>query len=175
MEHEDLLSTIKTRRSCRVYSPRKVEQEKLDKVIEAGIYAPTGMNKQCTIFLAIQDEKTLERLSRLNASIMGRDGDPFYGAKTVIVVLAKKDSHTYIYDGSLAAGYMLLEADALGLASCWIHRAKECFESEEGKAILKEAGINDEVEGIANIILGYDGETDPKPHAKSSEGRIFKL
>jgi nitroreductase len=175
MERENLFNVIKTRHSCRAYSSRKVEEEKLDKVIEAGIYAPTGMNKQCTIFLAIQDEKTVQRLSRLNASIMGRDGDPFYGAKTVVVVLAKKESRTYLYDGSLAAGYMLLEADALGLASCWIHRAKESFESEEGKAILKEAGITDEVEGIANIILGYDDETNPKPHAKSSEGRIFKL
>ena len=175
MDSNELTSLIKARHSCRNFTDRKVEEEKIDQVIQAGIDAPTGMNRQETIFLAITDPSTVEELSRLNASIMGRSGDPFYGAKTVIVVLAKKQARTYVYDGAIASAYMLLEAESLGLGACWIHRAKESFLTLEGKNILKRAGIKDEVEGIANIILGYEAENDAKPHAKSSEGRIFKI
>ena len=175
MDSNELLELIKKRHSCRNYSDKKVEEEKIDQVIQAGIDAPTGMNKQETIFLAITDEKVIADLSRLNASIMGRQGDPFYGAKTVIVVLAKKQARTYVYDGAIASAYMLLEAEALGLGACWIHRAKESFSTLEGKAILKRAGITEEVEGISNIILGYEAENDAKPHLKTSEGRIFKI
>lgn len=175
MDSNELLELIKKRHSCRNYSDKKVEEEKIDQVIQAGIDAPTGMNKQETVFLAITDEKVIADLSRLNASIMGRQGDPFYGAKTVIVVLAKKQARTYVYDGAIASAYMLLEAEALGLGACWIHRAKESFSTLEGKAILKRAGITEEVEGISNIILGYEAENDAKPHLKTSEGRIFKI
>ena len=175
MNNTELLELIKKRHSCRAYSDKKVEQEKIDQVIQAGIDAPTGMNRQETIFLAITDEKVIADLSRINASIMGRQGDPFYGAKTVIVVLAKKQARTYVYDGAIASAYMLLEAEALGLGACWIHRAKESFSTLEGKAILKRAGITEEVEGISNIILGYEAENDAKPHLKTSEGRIFKI
>lgn len=175
MNEKELLELMSKRHSCRNYSDQKVEQEKIDKVIEAGVLAPTGMNRQETIFLAIQDEATIKELSELNASIMGRPGDPFYGAKAVVVVLAKKQARTYLYDGSIAAAYMLLEAEALGLGACWIHRAKESFDLPEGKAILRKAGIKDEVEGIANIILGYESENDAKPNQKSKNGRIFNL
>lgn len=175
MDSNELLELIKRRHSCRNYSDKEVEQEKIDQVIQAGINAPTGMNRQETIFLAITDEKAIADLSRLNASIMGRRGDPFYGAKAVIVVLAKKQASTYVYDGAIASAYMLLEAEALGLGACWIHRAKESFNTPEGKAILERAGILDEVEGISNIVLGYEEKNDAKPHLKTSEGRIFKL
>lgn len=174
MDSNELLELIKKRHSCRNYSDKKVEQEKIDQVIQAGIDAPTGMNRQETIFLAITDEKMIEKLSRLNASIMGRPGDPFYGAKAVIVVLAKKQARTYVYDGAIASAYMLLEAEALSLGACWIHRAKESFMTLEGQEILKAAGINEDVEGIANIILGYEGG-EANIHSKSSEGRIFKI
>ena len=175
MNNTELLELIKKRHSCRAYSDKKVEQEKIDQVIQAGIDAPTGMNRRETIFLAITDEKVITDLSRINASIMGRQGDPFYGAKTVIVVLAKKQARTYVYDGAIASAYMLLEAEALGLGACWIHRAKESFSTLEGKAILKRAGITEEVEGISNIILGYEAENDAKPHMKSAQGRVFKI
>ena len=107
----------------------------IDKIVEAGLYAPSGMGRQSVIIIAITDKDTRDRLSSLNASIMGSDGDPFYGAPAVLVVLADKTRPTYIYDGSLAMGNMMLAAKALGLGSCWIHRAKEEFESEEGKGV----------------------------------------
>ena len=151
----DTLTTLKTRRSCRAYKPDHVEEEKLNAIIEAGTYAATGMGKQSPIILVIKDQAIRDQLAKLNAAAMGMDIDPFYGAPELLVVLANKAMPTYIYDGSLVMGNMMNAAADLGVASCWIHRAKEEFESKEGKAILKQLGIEGDYEGIGNLILGY--------------------
>jgi len=151
----DTLTTLKTRRSCRAYKPDHVEEEKLNAIIEAGTYAATGMGKQSPIILVIKDQAVRDQLTKLNAAAMGMDIDPFYGAPELLVVLANKAMPTYIYDGSLVMGNMMNAAADLGVGSCWIHRAKEEFESEEGKAILKQLGIEGDYEGIGNLILGY--------------------
>jgi len=151
----DTLTTLKTRRSCRAYKPDHVEEEKLNAILEAGTYAATGMGKQSPIILVIKDQAIRDQLAKLNAAAMGMDIDPFYGAPELLVVLANKAMPTYIYDGSLVMGNMMNAAADLGVASCWVHRAKEEFESEEGKAILKQLGIEGDYEGIGNLILGY--------------------
>lgn len=151
----DTLTTLKTRRSCRAYKPEHVEEEKLNAIIEAGTYAATGMGKQSPIILVIKDQAIRDQLAKLNAAAMGMDIDPFYGAPELLVVLANKAIPTYVYDGSLVMGNMMNAAADLGVASCWVHRAKEEFESEEGKAILKQLGIEGDYEGIGNLILGY--------------------
>ena len=151
----DTLTTLKTRRSCRAYKPDHVEEEKLNAIIEAGTYAATGMGKQSPIILVIKDQETRQKLAKLNAAAMGMDIDPFYGAPELLVVLANKAIPTYLYDGSLVMGNMMNAAADLGVASCWVHRAKEEFDSEEGKAILKQLGIEGDYEGIGNLILGY--------------------
>ena len=162
----ETLKTLKTRRSCRAYKADRVEEEKLNAIIEAGTYAPTGMGKQSPIILVIKDQEIRSRLAKINAAAMGMDIDPFYGAPELIVVLADKSMPTYLYDGSLVMGNMLNAAADLGVASCWVHRAKEEFESEEGKEILKELGIEGNYEGIGNLILGYAakpaGEAAPR-------------
>ncbi len=124
------------RRSCRNYSDRPVEAEKLARIIEAGQYAPSGMGRQPVTFVAVTDPATVERLSQLNAQVMGSDGDPFYGAKTVVVVLVDRSVPTHLEDGSLAMGNLLNAAYALGVDSCWIHRAHEVFDSPEGLELL---------------------------------------
>ena len=151
----DTLTTLKTRRSCRAYKPDHVEEDKLNAIIEAGTYAATGMGKQSPIILVIKDQAIRDQLMKLNAAAMGMDIDPFYGAPELLVVLANKAIPTYLYDGSLVMGNMMNAAADLGVASCWVHRAKEEFESKEGKAILKKLGIEGDYEGIGNLILGY--------------------
>ena len=162
----ETLTTLKTRRSCRAYKADRVEEEKLNAIVEAGTYAPTGMGKQSPIILVIKDQEIRNKLAKLNAAAMGMEIDPFYGAPELIVVLADKSMPTYLYDGSLVMGNMLNAAADLGVASCWVHRAKEEFESEEGKAILKKLGIEGDYEGIGNLILGYAakpaGEAAPR-------------
>lgn len=165
----DVLEKIKTRRSVRKYKSDMIPQETLDKVLEAGTYAATGMGAQSPIIIAVTNKEVRDKLSRLNASVMGTDTDPFYGAPVVLIVLADKSKGTYLYDGSLVMGNLMLAAHELGLGSCWIHRAKEEFESAEGKEILQSLGITGDYEGIGHCILGYaDGpEPDAKPRKES--------
>ena len=159
MAENTVLNAIKTRRSIRKYKSDMIPGEILDQIIEAGTYAATGMNRQSPIIVAVTDRETRDRFSRLNGEIMGTDSDPFYGAPVVLIVLADKSSRNYIYDGSLVMGNLMLAAHALGIGSCWIHRAKQEFERPEGKEILKSLGIEGDYEGIGHCILGYvDGE-----------------
>lgn len=167
--YEDLL----TRRSVRKYSERPVEDEKLDKVLTAGLYAPTGMNNQLPVLVAVRDKATRDKLSRMNAAVMGASGDPFYGAPCVIVVLSDPERMTWVEDGSLVLGNLMNAAHSLGLGSCWIHRAKECFDTPEGKALLRAWGVPENYRGVGNCILGYAAE---EPEAKPRKsGRIIKI
>ncbi len=125
-----------------------------------------------------KDKETIKQLSKMNAEIMGSDTDPFYGAQTVVIVLADKNIPTYLYDGSLVMGNLMNAAEAIGVESCWIHRAKEEFESEEGKAVLKKWGIDGDYEGIGHCVLGYGEKAPLKPrkgiYACSPENSSFK-
>ncbi len=167
------LQLIQDRRSIKRYQPKPVPEDLIEQVISAGLWAPSGMNKQGAIILAITDSEIRNRLSRMNAEIMGVTTDPFYGAPVVLVVLADKSVPTSLYDGSLVMGDMMLAAHALGLGSCWIHRAQEEFATEEGQALLTEAGIKGEYEGVGHCILGYADETRPTPPRR--EGRVYHL
>lgn len=157
----DAMQNLLTRRSVRKYKPDMVPQEKLEKILEAGTYAATGMGRQSPIILAVTDKTMRDKLSKMNAAIMGVDSDPFYGAPVVLVVLADKNVPTYIYDGSLVMGNLMNAAHAEGIASCWIHRAKEEFNSPEGKQILQDLGITGDYEGIGHCILGYADGDEP--------------
>ncbi len=165
----ETLTTLKARRSCRKYKPELIEQEKLDAIIEAGTYAATGMGKQSPIIIAVTDKEMRDKLSKMNAGIMGVEFDPFYGAPELLIVLANKEVPTYIYDGSLVMGNLMNAAADLGVASCWVHRAKEEFESEEGKAILKDLGIEGDYEGIGHLILGYAVTPAPKAPPRKAD------
>lgn len=160
----DTLETIKTRRSIRKYKDEAIPEEVLSKIVEAGTYAPSGMGRQSTIILAVTNKEVRDQLSKINASIMGSNSDPFYGAPVVLVVLADKSIPTHVYDGSLVMENLMLAAHDLGVGSCWIHRAKETFETEAGTELLKSLGIEGDYEGIGNCILGYpEGDA---PNAK---------
>ncbi len=166
------LETIKTRRSIRRFKPDMLPRETIDAIIEAGLYAPSGMNTQNTVIVAITDPEIRDRLSRANAAVMGAERDPFYGAPVVLVVLAEKARRTYVHDGSLVMGNLMLAAHALGVGSCWIHRAQETFDQPEWKEFLASLGLEGDYEGIGNCILGYtDGEEPAAPARR--EGRVF--
>lgn len=162
-----------TRRSVRKYQPQQVSDADLEKVLEAGLYAPTAKNNQKPVMVAVRDKETRDLLSKLNAKIMGVESDPFYGAPCVIVVLADPDFPTWIDDGSLVMGNLLNAAHALGLGSCWINRARETFDLPEGKELLKKWGLPETYRGIGNCILGYAAE-EPAPKARL-DGRILKV
>ena len=156
----EALKVLYDRRSIRRYKNEQISREEMDAVIRAGVCAASGKNGQSAIIIAVQDKETRDLLSRLNAAVLGVKSDPFYGAPTVLIVLADAKSPYAVQDGSLILGNLMNAAKAIGLGSCWINRAKEVFDSEEGKALLKKWGVEGEWIGIGNCILGYPDE-DP--------------
>lgn len=159
MNGYEMLKAIKNRRSVRKYTNDAVSREDIEKVVEAGLWAASGMGRQDTKIIAVLNKELRGKLSIMNAKIMGKETDPFYGAPVVLVVLYKSDCPTGIYDASLVIGDMMLMASSLGLGSCWIHRAREEFESDEGKEILKSLGIDGNWTGAGHCILGYAADT----------------
>ena len=172
-EKNQVLENMKTRRSIRKYKPDMVPKEIIEKIAEAGTYAATGMGKQSPIIIAVTNKELRDRLSKMNAQVMGSNSDPFYGAPVVLIVLANKNYGTYVYDGSLVMGNLMLAAHELGIASCWIHRAEEEFESQEGKQILKDLGITGDYEGIGHCILGYADCEEPTAAPRKENYVIF--
>ena len=164
---------LKSRRSIRLYKPEQVSEELLDAVLEAGLYAASGMNTQNTVMVAVRDKETRDQLSRMNAAVMGVDSDPFYGAPCVVVVLVDPERYTCVEDGSLVMANLMQAAYEAGLGSCWIHRAQQMFDSPEGKVLLRKWGLPENLRGVANCILGYADE-DPAPKPRR-EGRIVKV
>ncbi len=154
----EALKAIYDRRSIRKYKPQQISNEELEAVVKAGVCAPTGMNKQSPIIIVVQNSEDVAYLSKLNAKVRNSTADPFYGAPTVLVVLAEADSSFAVQDASLVMGNLMNAASAIGLGSCWINRAKEVFETEEGKALLKKWGVEGNYLGVGNCILGYADE-----------------
>ena len=163
------LNDLRTRRSARKYTDEMIPDEVLERICEAGTYAPTGMGKQSPIIICVTNREVRDKLSAMNAAVMGSTGDPFYGAPVVCVVLAYRKVGTYLYDGSLVMGNLMNAARAEGVASCWIHRAKEVFDSEEGKAMLEGWGSEGDYEGIGNCILGYAATKAPKARPRKEK------
>ena len=169
----EAMQNLLERRSVRRYQDTQVPDDLLDRVLEAGLYAPTGMNRQNIVMVAVRDKETRDRLMRMNAAVMGTQNDPFYGAPCVIVVLGDAENYPVVENGSLVLGNLMNAAHALGLGSCWIHRAKQMFETEEGKQLLRSWGLKESLVGVGNCILGYPAE---EPAAKPRlEGRIVKI
>lgn len=170
----EVLEKIKSRRSIRKYKEEQIPQDILDQIIESGMYAANGMGYQNTIMIQVTNKKLRDEISRMNCEIGGwKEGfDPFYGAPAMIIVLAKKDWRNKAYDGSLVMGNPMLAAHELGIGSCWIHRAKEEFETEWGKNLLKSLGIEEEYEGVGHCALGYVAGEYPQA-APRKENRVY--
>lgn len=153
-----MLDVIKNRRACRAFSSKEVEISKINEIVDAGLLAPSGMNRQTPVVIVIKDKKVRDELEALNKKIMGRDVDPFYGAPVILLVIAHKEGLS-IHDGAACIENMLLEATNQGLASCWIHRADEEIKSLEGREILSFTGLNfDDFVGVGHVIIGYPKE-----------------
>ena len=172
----ETLKNLEERRSCRKFKPDMIAEDELNSIIRAGTYAPTGMGKQSPIIIAITNKEMRDKLAEENRKIGGwpEGFDPFYGAPVILIVLADKNILTYKEDGSLVIGNMLNAAESLGLGSIWIHRAKEEFESEFGKNLLKELGIEGDYEGIGHCALGYR-EGDKSKAASRKDGYVYYI
>ncbi|HIJ76606.1 MAG TPA: nitroreductase [Deltaproteobacteria bacterium] len=158
----ETIKTLLERRSIRKFKPERIKEEELNAILDAGMYAPSGANQQSALFVVIQDKETLKKLSAMNAAVLGKDFDPYYGAPTVILVFADKSKISPVEDASLALGNMFNAAASLGIGSCWVHRTKEMFETDEGKYLLSKWGITGDYIGVGSCILGYPDCKHPK-------------
>lgn len=165
----ETLKILETRRSCRAFRPDMITEDELQAVIKAGTYAATGMGKQSPIIIAVTNKEVRDAIAKENAAIMGADMDPFYGAPVILIVLANKDIVTCQYDGSLVLGNLMNAAESLGLGSIWIHRAKEEFESDFGKKILADLGIEGDYVGIGHCALGYKAAPCNEPAPRKAD------
>lgn len=171
----ETLKVLESRRSCRNFIPDKmVSDENIEAIVKAGTYAATGMGKQSPIIIVVKNKELRDKFAAENAKIMGADMDPFYGAPVILVVLANTDVVTYKNDGSLVLGNLMNAAESLDLGSIWIHRAKEEFESDFGKAILKDLGIEGNYEGIGHCAIGYKAE-ESKAAAPRKDNYVYYI
>lgn len=170
----EIIKAMLERRSIRKFKSDMVSKDDINKIIEAGLYAANGMGRQAVITVAVTNKQLRDKISEDNRKIGGWDKgfDPFYGAPVILIVLAEKDWRNRVYDGSLVIGNMMLAAHSLGLGSIWIHRAKEEFETEEYKKLLKDMGVEGEWEGIGHCAIGYIDGDIPKP-APRKENRVY--
>ena len=170
-----VLENILSRRSVRSYSDKDVSVDDLKLVLKAGEYAPSGMGKQSPVIVAVQSKETIDKLVKMNAGIMGTNANPYYGAPTIIIVFADKNVSTYIQDGSLALGTMMLAANSLGISTCWINREYEMFNTKDGRDLLNEWGLSDDLVGVGALSLGYaKGEIKEAKPRKENYSIIIK-
>lgn len=170
----EFLDMLLTRRSVRAYKPDPVPTALLEEVLRAGTYAPTGGGRQSPVLVAITDRAARDEISRLNAAVMGKDTDPYYGAPVLVLALADPASSTWVEDASCALENMMLAAHALGLGSVWVHREREIFDSEAGKALLRAWGLPETLRGVGSIALGYASGPAPAP-APRKDGYIVRV
>ncbi|MDR1573306.1 MAG: nitroreductase family protein [Clostridiales Family XIII bacterium] len=172
--NKEALEFLKSRRSIRKFKSEQIADDVLNAVLDAGVYAPTGMGKQSPVIVAVQDGETKERLSRMNAAVMGTDKDPYYGAPTILLVFGSKSRETYLKDAGNVLIYLLLAAHAAGLGAVWIDREQEMFETEDGKALLEKWGLSGDLVGVGAVALGY-ADCDPPQAAARKEGYVVKV
>lgn len=170
----DFLTLIRTRRSVRAYKPDPVPADLLDAVLEAGTWAPTGGGRQSPTIVAVTDSAARRQIAALNARVMGSDTDPYYGAPAVVLVLADGASRTFVEDGSCVLENIMLAAHALGLGTVWVHREREIFDSEEGKALLRTWHLPETLRGVGAVALGYPA-VEPGEPAPRKAGYIVRI
>ena len=171
----ETIKVLESRRSCRNFKPDMIKDEELKAIVQAGTYAATGMGKQSPVIIAVTNKELRDEIMEANRKVggWGEGFDPFYGAPVILIVIAKKEVSTHVYDGSLVMGNLMNAAESLGVASIWIHRAKEEFESDFGKNLLKKLGIEGEYEGIGHCALGYAAEPAKAPAPRKEDYVYF--
>ncbi|MDR1398255.1 MAG: nitroreductase family protein [Desulfarculales bacterium] len=167
--NKEALAIFRQRRSIREFKAEQIKDEELNAVLEAGIFAPTGSGSQSPVIIAVQNKDDIARLSKMNAAIWGRDMDPYYGAPTILLVLADRSKPTPLEDGCSVLSNLTNAAYAAGLGSCWINREKEMFASEEGRSLLKRWGLTGDYIGVGAISLGYAAGPVPRPAPRKTD------
>ena len=170
----DFIKLIETRRSIRSYKKEPVSEKDLNKILEAGTYAPTGGGRQSPTVVAVTSPKYREKITELNEKVRKTSNDPYYGAPVVVLVLADGNASNFVEDGSCVLMNMMLAAHSLGLGTVWVAKEREIFDSEEGKELLEEWNLPTTLRGVGALALGYANE-EPKKAAPRKKDYILKV
>lgn len=172
---KETLTDLETRRSCRRYTKQQIDEETLNAILKAGTYAPSGMGRQAAKIVVTQNPQLIEELGKLNMSAVGREGNGFFNAPTLVEIFADRNVHTYVHDGVLAASNIINAAHALGVDSCYVFRAKEMYETKQGREYMGQWGLGEQYEGICNLVLGYRDEGGVKEAAPRKPDYIVRV
>lgn len=168
--NNETLEVLKNRRSIRKYKPEQVSEEALSSILEAGTYAPTAGGKQAPVIVAVQNPEDIAKLNAMNAKVLDNKVQlPYYGAPTILLVLAPEDAMLPDLDCASVTGNLLNAAYSAGLGSCWVHRSKEMFETAEGKELLKKWNLPETLSGVCSIALGYPDCPHPEAPARKAD------
>lgn len=182
-----IMDTILHRRSIRRFEPKQIEEDALQQIIQAGLYAPSAGGRQGVIFAVCQDQEVnqkLGKIKRANSQPRMASGDnyvsreqpsiaddpkltnAFYDAPTVITMFAPKNFLFSAEDCAVAAENMMLAADAVGIGSCYIGQGWTAFADPYGQEILGKWGIRTDYYAVMQLLLGYPKKDDTHPAAK---------
>lgn len=166
------MTNILTRRSIRGFNEEPIPRESLEQILQAAIYAPSGMNRQTWQFTAITNRDKIRRLAKIIEKALGRNGYNFYNPAVIVLTSNERESRWAKEDNACALENMFLAAHSFGIGSVWINQLQDICDQEEVRAYLKEVGIPDEhvVYGVA--ALGYAAN---KPVAEVNKKGIIKI
>ena len=171
----DVIKAMKERRSIRSFKPDMPAEADIEQILEAGLYAPSGMGKQSVITVAVTNKEIRDKLAADNCRIGGwKEGfDPFYGAPVILIVLAKKGSFTCVYDGSLVMGNLRLAVLSIVIGGVCTHGAREILEMGANKKLLADLGVEGEWEGIGHCAVGYVNGDQPEAAPRAKNRRFY--
>ncbi|WP_094606756.1 Protein DrgA [Sporomusa silvacetica DSM 10669] len=168
MATNEVLTTIKKRRSIRSFKADQITAEELQTVLEAGIYAPSAGNQQLWHFTVIQDKQLLERLNVSAKAGAARIDDEhiqkiaknekfniYYGAPTVVLISGKEDGMAIEADCAAATQNILLAAESIGLGACWVNLTLFALGGEQGEQYKQQLGVPAGYKSFSSVALGY--------------------
>ena len=170
----EVTKTLCERRSIRKFKDEQIPRDVLDEILKCGTFAPNGKSKQSAKIVVVQNRELIEEIAATNGSFVNKAGlNPFYNAPTLVIVFADKNVSTYVEDGCAVISNILNAAFSLGVDSCWVHRAKETFETDFGKKLMAKWGISDDYVGIGNALLGYRDMIMPPAMPRKADYIVF--
>ncbi len=171
----EILKALRTRRSVRAFKAEQISDDELHAVLDAGTYAPTGMNRQDPWIVAVQNPAIISQLVRMNSMFTEQEGNPYYDAPTIVLVFCSRPDiwPNGFADGTLVLGNMMNAAHAIGLGSCWINRERQMFDTDEGRQLMAQLGLPEGLMGVGALALGYPAK--PLPPARPRKENYYRV
>lgn len=170
----ETLKIIAERKSCRSYLDKPLKEEELQLILEAGIQAPSAMNRQLCEAFAVVNTQYIDKLADAIKNVYNERGEKkpdnyhcAYHAPVLIIVSGPEYDSRRKEDGSCMLENMFLAATSLNIGSCWINQLRDTQDTDEVRQVLSEIGLPANHQVVGCCALGYiKNETPPKEKNK---------